>query len=846
MEKFYSNILEINPQEIFIQMKKDIYNYYPIISKLNINQEYIKVREEIINLIQKMYKKMRFKSRTFFLSIYYLDIIFDSNKKTKLENIHLLGLSCFIVASKYCENDPDVPPIGNFLDIYNKYNTNNSKIINLEELFNMEVKVLKYLNYKLQYVTIYEFNLFFFNHGIIKKQQVKDIINNNVCLNNNKNNKSDISSDEDDENLITNSKYIKKILEKIYKKSRYYLNMIIINDKIVFKYNVLLLSIFIMKKSIEEVILNEYKFKNKDYYLNKRQILKKTDIYFKEVMNDFYKMDYESNEKYQELIKDKNILSVFNPQEKKNYELKDNKNNLNNDIIKFKKVFPNSIRYFKENNFVKKNDTYHINGISNIATSSTIEESQFPNLVLDSYSLKNKKNIGQYNSKQKLTSADNKSFIYYNKNNKIWYTKTLGNNTKNFYNINNNSNIDISNKNITTNNSNSKNKENINSTLSQLKNNLKKNFSLNKKRCKDRYSHINNLKTLCKLTSCANTIKTIKESYCIQNNKFQKDKLKSPDNILDNNIVSSVNLMLEKNILTKNIKKNNKLKNSFLNEEKFYKSNNNSINIINDKKDSLNESNYSNNEKNKNFASLNSNRKEKNLIRIRFRTNTINDNSKSKDNKNKPYFKKLIPNFEPMKKNVINKNSIKINAINKSNTNNFKINSDKNNMNAYFDFISLSQKGNENKKDLIKKRIININKNISKRNINLDNLIINKSNCKIGKGVRKYIIDKINQNDCLIDKNIKEKNNESINSNKNKILKIPKKIKNLKISTNFYQNKSYNTKNNDSNKTNQSPISFIKDIKLININKNNEINNYLYYNQEKDLPIKMNFFTIQN
>ena len=181
---------------------------------------------------------MEFKSQTFFLSIYYLDIILLQNK-IKINNLNLLGLSCFIIASKYCENDPIVPPLDNYLNFYNKYNSNINKKIKLEELFEMEVKVLKYLNYNLHYLTIYDFNLFFFNHGIIKKQQIKDTINNNVIFHNNKNNKNNISSKDEDNDLILDGNYIEIILEKIYKKSRYYLDLIIINEKICFKYNVL-------------------------------------------------------------------------------------------------------------------------------------------------------------------------------------------------------------------------------------------------------------------------------------------------------------------------------------------------------------------------------------------------------------------------------------------------------------------------------------------------------------------------------------------------------------------------------------------------------------------------------
>ena len=54
MEAIYSNILEINPQEIFFLMKKDIYKSYSKKKILNINKDYIKIRIEIINFIHKI------------------------------------------------------------------------------------------------------------------------------------------------------------------------------------------------------------------------------------------------------------------------------------------------------------------------------------------------------------------------------------------------------------------------------------------------------------------------------------------------------------------------------------------------------------------------------------------------------------------------------------------------------------------------------------------------------------------------------------------------------------------------------------------------------------------------
>ena len=734
MEEIYSNISEINPQEVFSNMIKDIYDNYPSTSELNIDEDYLKIRPNIINLLHKISKKMGFKSQTFFLSIYYLDIILLQNKTITTTNLYLLGLSCFIVASKYCENDPIVPPLENFLNFYNRYNPGSDNKIKAEELFAMEVYVIKYLNYEMHYVSIYDFNLFFFNHGIIKKQQIKDIINNNVNLKkNNKNNKSDISSNEDDNDFIYDSNYIKKILEKIYKKSRYYLELIIINDKICFKYNVLLLSIYIMKKSIEEIILNEYKLKNKDYYLNKRQIIKKTNIYFKEVMNNFYKIDFESDEKYQELIEDKNIINIFPQQEKMN-ELK-TKKNIKNNLTKFKKVLPNTKKNFKEYKYIRKNNVSNNTlGISNLATSSTMEENKSPTIIRNNLASKTKI-LSQYNSKEKLENIrkNNTLFENYNKNNtKIFHIKTLQNSKKHLNENNNNSNSNI---NIDNDSNSYIEKGKINCTFTQLKNNLKKDFSINKKRCKDRYSYINNLKSLCKLTSCSNTIKNIKE-----NNIYNRKELsESPNNINinkntnneENEVkINRINSILDNSkdiLLLKKLRKTKNLKNYYSKDKINNKKN---LNIFDtNKEDDINKS--SENICDESIHSNPSKKKNKNIKLIKTRINTLNlnNNEKSPNNINKLYFKKVIHNnFEPKKK-TLNKNSITINInniLNKSNYNNIKNNNVyKTTTNKDINYISLSNKyKEENKLELIRNRI----KTINERNENLDNLLINKSN----------------------------------------------------------------------------------------------------------------------
>lgn len=880
MEAMFSNVLEINPQEIFENMKKDFYDNYSITNILNISKDYIKIRKDLINLIYKVSKKMGFKSQAFFLSVYYLDIILIENKKIDLNKLNILSLSCLIVASKYCENDPNVPPLENFIDLYNKYN-NKFVEIKIDDLFEMEVYVLKYLDYNVYYMTIYDFNLFFFNHGIIKKQQIKDIINNNVNIkNNNKNNKSDISSNEDDDDFILDSNYIKKILEKIYKRSRYYLDLIICNEHICLKFNALLISIYTMKKSVEEIILHEYKLKNKDYYLNKRQIIKKTNFYFKEVMNNFYKLDYELFPKYNELINDKDIINIF-PQQEKIHDIKNKKISKSN-LLNFKKVLP--LCQKKENYIIKKNNnSITINGISNLTTSATIEENQSPNIILNSFTMKNKDVILSGNNsleknRIKNSKINNAFYEYYNHANRAFYNKTLGNIKKNRNNLMS-SNININATKIDMNNNNNSNSKNSNSyiekvdkkkhncTFTQLKNNLKKNFSLNKKRCKDRYSHINNLKSLCKLTSCSNTIKNIKEGSFVKSNinhdethcgyngsSLEKiiieenEKLKafinsydSNNNFLSNKSLRKIkNLKNMKNYYSKEKSKNNNNVNIYFKEDDLFFENLNKS--LDDEKEQKLKNNKTNNKYNKIYNKIYSHLS--NNIIIDNKSNKSNKSSKSKgekdniknyikyananvinevyntnicnSNRNKPYFRKVIHNYhnyDLMKKKIINKNkSIKANIDH--NGTNIENN---NTSNKNLDYISLSNNTNannllheDNRIELIKKRIISINN----RN-NLDKLISNnnnKSNNNLEISMLKNLYSNKGKSALTLDKD-KDNDTESdilssnynfnIINNNNSQNKIINNIKN--IYSRIYSNYSKNKKSKNKNKEENPP-----------------------------------------
>ena len=322
------NDTEIPIQVILEKMRKNTYYNFHNYSYSSLNKEYLNIRESLFNILQKITMKMGFKSQTYFLSIYYLDIIFMKKKKFNF-NLYKISLGCLCISAKFCENDPNVPRLQDFIRVYN--NTMNYKnIISMSDLMYAEVLICKLLNYKLNYYSIYDFNSFFFCHGILKFEQIKEI---EKYFKKNFEEKN-IESDSEIKNI--NTGFVKNILGKIYKKSRDYLDMIINMDKICLKYSPLYINVMIIKKSAEEILLSEFN-ENCPNSEEIREIFReKNYLYFKEIMSNFYKIDYESSEQYKQLITNEGILNIF----KENNKI--NNNNTDNNGEKNKK-FNNSM-----------------------------------------------------------------------------------------------------------------------------------------------------------------------------------------------------------------------------------------------------------------------------------------------------------------------------------------------------------------------------------------------------------------------------------------------------------------------------------------------------------------------
>ena len=178
-----------------------------------INEIYFNHRQEIKLLLKNINNHLDNNSKTFFLALYYSDYIFSKYDISEIFSIPyknnynisdyvLLSLACLVTATKFIEIDPHIPDLTTF----GKLCTNYSKyqyFFKISEILEAEVKIVKILEYKLNYFSLYHFITFFFAHGIILEST---IIKN------------------------SNNKYSsRKLLEKIYVQSREILDIIVDN-----------------------------------------------------------------------------------------------------------------------------------------------------------------------------------------------------------------------------------------------------------------------------------------------------------------------------------------------------------------------------------------------------------------------------------------------------------------------------------------------------------------------------------------------------------------------------------------------------------------------------------------
>ena len=574
---------ELPLSQIFEQMITNTHQAFSHYSQSSLCKEYIHHRKNIFNVLHKIMMKMGFKSQVFFLSANYLDIIFSSKNISKIKlNIYTLALSCFCLAAKFCEMDPIVPQLQYFIKIY--YNIMGYKIknpITLHDLKYAEVYILKILNYKLNYYTIYDFNSFLFLHGILRSQLNNDNYN------------------------------TKQIMEKIYKKSRYYLDVTLVNTKLCFKYDALFLSIFILEKSVLEILNKDNNIK---YFEQKGQ----DKFCLKEIIKKYFNINYEKNKQYQNLTTDEETQKIFS----KNKNDKDNIYNKKNEEKKENKEYKNDIFTKKEYKLYtnKYNLNFDLNKLKNTLkkvhmNTNTTKENENNKISYNVYSTSTLKNEDLNKNKSTFTSRNglyNNLYNFvgqsleknYEQNPKIRYSKYSYNGNK--YNI-----VDMGRKTIYKKNVNSSvefKKKDINLVkyilTSQKKRNNYKINSLgksfdgnisNKNLYHKKLIHQNTNNNYKTISSLKDDLRNTKISYGIIKMKSNEPKReysieynnkKDVSNFLINNNITRTNKLINDNNKTISIDKNiDNINNGKNNKVDIYSRNKeillNSINNIN-------------------------------------------------------------------------------------------------------------------------------------------------------------------------------------------------------------------------------------------------------------------------
>ena len=656
------------------------------------------IRKDITILLKKINSSFENSSSTYYLSLFYSDNIFNLPEfneflksyykyEYQTKKIYILfSVCCLIIATKFNENDPHFPGAFNFLQLCNKF-TNNNYSIQINDLTEGEIIILKFLKYKLNYYSVYNFLVFFFGHGIILEKFFEKYQNHN--------------------------NYDKKqILEKIYILSREILDLLN-ND--------------CSKENIE--LLNKNNYKTAAIILN-YSIENILGIKFD---NNNMKESYFFMEYYK--IKIDNIIKESIYEKIKNFYVNRDNNKINNEKNKKNKtfrytystkIFNNKKRqynilnnnYQKENNYIINTITYQSPNYDNIKKIDNSRKIFYDNEKIylnygkndgkNNNFYKNKNNINELKKSYSMNHLQNKKQSTQNINIRNNYLKEDNTFDYNYYIYksnnkiySNNKNIDIEDKEINnylSNNMNNNYKYSDNKYIS-----LKKNISFNDQKGPS----INN------------------NHYFYDNNK-----IKSNNKYYLQNIISTPN---EPMTTTNNKRLNLIHKNAGLDNFNNNLYNNSKKKIKNKNKSKEKASLYDVIEKTKKIFNMN----DKNTIIINNNININNFIDKQKYNNN--YYQNdknqnLINNNYYYELNL-NKNNNIMNFHNKNDLNR------KNNFNYYkvgFDKYNNNLKNNLDI-DIFKKNINYINTYYDySKNLN-DNININKEHLKSYRNYNYYI-----------------------------------------------------------------------------------------------------------
>ena len=297
---------EIPYIKLYEDMKKNCVKLSKYFSLNNSNDNIkfnIDLRNSLVKNIFILSKKLKFKSLTIFKTINYFDLILNLYSPKDERDYMKIALICFIISSKFWENDPLIPNIIFFIRKFSEI-INNKYFFSFNEIRLFEIECLKILNYNLNICNKYDFLYFYFSQGIVYFENNKKIINK---------------------------------IEKIYLIIRNLIEEISISNIEIEYYSKSYLIIkYIIKSLIEKYFNNEQanyflnKYKNEELLDNK--IKKQLDLLLNNKKNNRRKKISEivfskkNNEiKLERIFSDENLLKGNNINKKKKKKKKSNK-----------------------------------------------------------------------------------------------------------------------------------------------------------------------------------------------------------------------------------------------------------------------------------------------------------------------------------------------------------------------------------------------------------------------------------------------------------------------------------------------------------------------------------------
>ena len=543
--------------------------------KINLKQEYLLIRPQIIDFLKYISIKNNTSFSTYILSLYYVDLLMQNYEDL---NQSLCVISCFLLAAKFNEKDPYIQSVHDFKSQNKKrYFTNN-------EVKRYETICLIMLDYNLGITTAYNILESFIVCGFLFEDEVTNNIDKFIDFyikENNGGNKNKSLNNFDNKSIIIN-----QVLEYIYEKTFYLLEQVSYLSCYI-NYHSLTLAcsiICIIRKHLFDIIcINKNSYNNFNtwenlcsyvYLIDKDsfkeckdtlsyQIKSNNIIIFKSVFNidrnkvkfnnsiNLNSTEYVSNKSMAYDFKNENIQSSYtsniekysnssnilnsnvnnkhslsginNNINSRNKEVFKNNNNLVNKTCIYTKPKPQKTIYYEAEEEVSpiKNDDLFIDTLNMNKNKQKYEVVNNLNTVTNS------------KSKQILNISKNSSSISnYNKLKSERYSTVLKSNI-NMNNYNNN--------NQTINSFLTSNQKNINLSK-ELNNNISTNTT---------YKKINNIGIRKPIINIYNKLTIINDNNKPVDNKYNKIKSNNIDNIKSNelsrNIIRPIKVHLNNN-----------------------------------------------------------------------------------------------------------------------------------------------------------------------------------------------------------------------------------------------------------------------------------------------------------